>query len=101
MTRFAGRASRLYFAADTDTDLTGVGAAVGLLIVLLALVVCNLLGHPPPTLLEVLVLLHSLLLLKVLITLAGTVLLLTVGGLSMAHYSNTNYRQDKTVGPDT
>lgn len=64
-----------------DTDLTGIGASIGLLIIVLILVACHLLGHLPTTLLEVLV------------NLAGAVLLLTVGGLCTAHYSN-RYRND-------
>jgi len=76
---------RLYFG-PLDTDLTGVGATIGLLIVVLVLIVCHLLGHLPATLVEVL------------INLAGAVLLITVGGLATAHYTN-RYRYDEDRSP--
>jgi hypothetical protein len=88
--RFGGTehrsSGRLYFG-PLDTDLAGVGASIGLVVVVLVVVVCHLLGHLPGTLLEVLV------------NLVGTVMMLTVGGLSMAHYSHRNRNDyDKSTG---
>jgi len=88
LARFAGyNSSRLFFAGSLDTDMAGVGGSVGLLILVLLLLTLHLLAHPPPNLAEVLT------------NLVGTVLLLTVGGLCMAYYSNQyNNNNDKSAG---
>ena len=44
--------NKLYFGA-TDADFIGVGASIFLTITLLMFTVSNLIGHIPPTLLEV------------------------------------------------
>merc|ERR1712203_348161 len=88
LARFAGYSNgRLRFASSVDTDMTGVGGSVGLLILVLLVLTLHLLAHPPPNLAEVLT------------NLVGTVLLLTVGGLCMAYYCNQyNRSSDKSAG---
>jgi len=61
--------------AHTDADFIGIGASVGLIIILLAFVVCHLVNHVPPTLLEVL------------INLVGAILMLTAGSLAISFHS--------------
>jgi len=71
-----------------DADFIGIGASVGLTFILLAFIVCHLVGHLPPTLLEVLV------------NLVGAILLLTAGSLAISYHSpryDRNY-QDSQEG---
>jgi len=76
---------RLYFSNDLDTDLTGVGVTIGLLMVVMMLGLCHILGHLPGALIEVLV------------NLVGTVVMMTIGGLTTAYYSDRN-DYDRTPG---
>jgi len=69
-----------------DADFIGIGASVGLTFVLLAFIVCHLVGHLPPTLLEVLV------------NLVGAILLLTAGSLAISYHSpryDRNFRDSQ------
>ena len=66
---------KLYFGS-TDADFIGVGASIFLTITLLMFTVSNLIGHLPPTLLEVMT------------TLVGSVLMISAGALAVSFYSN-------------
>jgi len=69
-----------------DADFIGIGASVGLSFILLAFVVCHLVGHLPPTLLEVLV------------NLVGAILLLAAGSLAISYHSpryDRNYKDSQ------
>eukprot|EP00092_Neocalanus_flemingeri_P043879 GFUD01048499.1.p1 GENE.GFUD01048499.1~~GFUD01048499.1.p1 ORF type:complete len:177 (+),score=35.16 GFUD01048499.1:171-701(+) len=68
-----------------DANFIGIGASVGLIFILLALLVCHLVGHLPPTLLEVLV------------NLVGAILLLSAGSLAIVFHNQRNY-QDSQAG---
>merc|ERR1719415_404056 len=74
MARVGAKGDKLHFGA-TDADFIGVGASIFLTITLLMFTVSNLIGHLPPTLLEVMT------------TLVGSVLMITAGALAVSFYS--------------
>merc|ERR1711874_450753 len=82
LARVGYEGNKLHFGA-VDADFLGVGGSVGL-----TFIICHLVGHIPPTLLEVLV------------NLVGAILLLTAGSLAIAFHSpryDRNY-QDSQEG---
>ena len=50
LARVGYEGNQLHFG-PIDADFIGIGASVGLTIILLAFIVCHLIGHVPPTLL--------------------------------------------------
>eukprot|EP00090_Calanus_glacialis_P040103 TRINITY_DN6989_c0_g1_i1.p1 TRINITY_DN6989_c0_g1~~TRINITY_DN6989_c0_g1_i1.p1 ORF type:complete len:177 (-),score=48.61 TRINITY_DN6989_c0_g1_i1:218-748(-) len=84
LARVGDEGNILHFGG-ADADFIGIGASVGLTFILLAFIVCHLVGHLPPTLLEVL------------INLVGAILLLTAGSLAISYHSPRNY-QDSQEG---
>eukprot|EP00092_Neocalanus_flemingeri_P027607 GFUD01029956.1.p1 GENE.GFUD01029956.1~~GFUD01029956.1.p1 ORF type:complete len:179 (+),score=38.85 GFUD01029956.1:402-938(+) len=89
LARVGYKGNQLTFGSP-DANFIGIGASVGLTFILLAFVVCHLVGHLPPTLLEVLV------------NLVGAILLLTAGSLAIAfhspRYDQYNYYKDSQAG---
>merc|ERR1712079_678867 len=69
---------------------TGIGASVGLLVILLMFTLSNIIGHLVPNLLEVMT------------TLVGAVLMITAGALAVSYhsdrYSQRNYYKDAEAG---
>merc|ERR1719510_2837452 len=78
LARVGAKGEKLYFGS-IDADFIGVGGSIFLTITLLMFTVSNLIGHLPPTLLEVMT------------TLVGSVLMITAGALAVSYYSGYSY----------
>merc|ERR1719510_597678 len=81
LARVGAKGNQLNFGS-TDADFIGVGGSIFLTITLLMFTVSNLIGHLPPTLLEVMT------------TLVGSVLMITAGALAVNHYSGYSYTRN-------
>jgi len=87
LARVGNGGDQLYFGS-IDANFIGIGASVGLTFILLAFIVCHLVGHLPSTLLEVLV------------NLVGAILMITAGSIAISYHSpryDRNY-QDSQEG---
>ena len=88
-----------------DADFIGIGASVGLTFVLLAFIVCHLVGHLPPTLLVTnnifsYAIIYLSFTQEVLVNLVGAILLLTAGSLAISYHSpryDRNFRDSQVV----